>query len=253
MTAVPPPVPSPAPGPQPLAGDLRPAAVRAGVPGLRGSRDDVRGAVLAAVVLAVLGLGAGLLWVWLAPRAQFTVTSTSGDVQVTGGGLVDPELFAADDGVYVLVLGGLGLLAGLAGWLRRRRRGVVTLAGLAVGMLAASVTAWQLGALLGRGPSREQLTTVGTVVTTALDLNMLASLAVGPFCAVLVYVVATVLASRDDLGRDDLGRDDLGADGPRQDGPGQDGRHPDGPHPEGRPQEGLRPEPAGQTGPAVRE
>ncbi len=106
----------------------------------------------------------------------------------------------------MLLLGGLGLLAGLAGWLRRGRRGVVTLVGLAAGMLAASVTAWQTGALLGRGPAREELTTVGTVVTTALDLNMLAALAVGPFAAVLVYVVCTVLASRDDLGRDDAGR-----------------------------------------------
>jgi len=234
VTAAEPSVPSPAPGPQPHPGAGRPAAVRAGVPGLQGSRDDVRGAVLTAVVLALLGLAAGLLWVWLAPRAQFTVTSTAGDVQVTGGGLVDPELFAGDDGVYVLLLGGLGLVAGLVGWLRRRRRGVVTLVGLAVGMLAASVTAWQLGALLGRGPSREQLTTVGTVVTTALDLNMLAALAVGPFCAVLVYVVATVLVSRDDLGRDDPG--------PLP-----------GAHPEAQQGDGPRPEPAGQAGPAIRE
>ncbi|SDG57637.1 DUF2567 domain-containing protein [Klenkia brasiliensis] len=214
MTAAQSPSPAPAPGPQPVPADEHPPAVRAGVPGLRGSRGDVRGAVVTVVVLAVLGLAAGLLWVWLAPRAQFTVTSTDGAVQVTGGGLVDPELFASDDGVFVLLLGGLGLLAGLLGWLRRRRRGVVTLVGLAVGMLAASVTAWQLGAVLGRGPSREQLSTVGTVVTTAVDLNMLAALAVGPFAAVLVYVVATVLASRDDLGRDDLGRDDLGRDEP---------------------------------------
>ncbi|MET0827320.1 MAG: hypothetical protein ABWZ89_12465, partial [Acidimicrobiales bacterium] len=76
----------------------RPAAIRPGVPGLRGSRDDVRGGVLTVLVLALLGLGAGLLWLWLAPRAQFTVTSTSGDVEVTGGGLVDPELFMGDDG-----------------------------------------------------------------------------------------------------------------------------------------------------------
>ncbi|MCO7222129.1 DUF2567 domain-containing protein, partial [Klenkia sp. PcliD-1-E] len=203
MTDAPPPTPTPGPDAPSGAGGPRPPAVRSGVPGLRGSRDDVRGAVVTAVVLALLGLVAGLLWVWLAPRAQFTVTSTEGAVEVTGGGLVNPELFASDDGVYVLLLGGLGLLAGLAGWLPRRRRGVVTLVGLTVGMLAASVTAWQLGALLGRGPSREQLMTVGTVVTTALDLNMLAALAVGPFVAVLVYVVATVLASRDDLGRGD--------------------------------------------------
>lgn len=183
--------------------ELRPPAVRVGSPGLRGSRDDVRGAVVLTLALAVLGLGVGLLWVWLAPRAQFTVTSADGGVEVTGGGLVDPELFMGDDGVYVLLLAGLGALAGIAVWLRPARRGVVTLVGLSVGMLAASLTAWQLGALLGRGPSAEQLSTVGAVVTTALDLNMLAALAVGPFTAVLVQVVAAVLANRDDLGRPD--------------------------------------------------
>lgn len=179
-----------------------PAAVPAGVPGLRGSRDDVRVGLRLALALAVLGLFAGLLWFWLAPRVDFRVTSTSGDVAVVGGGLVSPELFMSDDGVYVLVLAGLGLLAGLAGWfVFRARRGVVLLSSLAGGMLLASVAAWQVGALLGRGPSREQLATVDTVVTTAVDLNMLAALAVGPFVAVVVYLVATVLTSHDDLGR----------------------------------------------------
>lgn len=184
-------------------GSASPAAIAPGVPGLRGSREDVRGGVVSVVLLAVLGLGAGLLWLWLAPRAQFTVTSTTGDVEVTDGGLVDPELFVGADGVFVLLLGGLGLLAGLVGWTRVRRRGVVTLVSLALGMLTASLTAWQLGALVGRGPSEEALSTVGREVTTALDLTMLASLAVGPFTAVLAYLVATVLSARDDLGRDD--------------------------------------------------
>lgn len=171
--------------------------------GLRGARGDLPAAVLTVVVLAVLGLGVGLLWVWLAPRAQFTVTSADGGLQVVGGGLVDPELFMADDGVYVLLMAGLGLVAGLVVWLRASRRGVVALVGVALGMLAASVTAWQVGALLGKPPTADQLSTVGTVVTTALDLNMLAALAVGPFAAVLVQVVAAVLAHRDDLGRPD--------------------------------------------------
>ena len=190
----------PQPDPAPAAEPARLPAVRVGS-GLRGSRADVPAAALTVVVLAVLGLGVGLLWVWLAPRAQFTVTSADGGLEVTGGGLVDPELFMGDDGVYVLLLAGLGLLAGLAVWLRTARRGVVALVGVALGMLAASVTAWQLGAALGTPPTATELSTVGTVVTTALDLNMLAALAVGPFVAVLVQVVAAVLAHRDDLGR----------------------------------------------------
>lgn len=193
-------------GPDPqLPGPAEPArlpAVRTGS-GLRGSRSDLPAAVLTVAVLAVLGFGVGLLWVWLAPRAQFTVTSADGGLEVTGGGLVDPELFMGDDGVYVLLMAGLGLLAGLAVWFRTARRGVVALLGVALGMLAASLTAWQVGDLLGKAPSATELSTVGTVVTTALDLNMVAALAVGPFVAVLVQVVAAVLAHRDDLGRPD--------------------------------------------------
>ncbi|MEI4270976.1 DUF2567 domain-containing protein [Klenkia sp. LSe6-5] len=212
--------PAPPTGAAPAAGSAadpeppRAPAVRAGVPGLRGGRADLPAAALVVAALAVLGVGVGLLWVWLAPRAQFTVTSADGGLEVTGGGLVDPELFMGDDGVYVLLMAGLGVLAGLVVWLRSSRRGVVTLLGVALGMLAASVTAWQVGALLGRAPSADELSTVGTVVTTALDLNMRAALAVGPFVAVLVQVVAAVLASRDDLGR---------ADAPGESSPGRVG------------------------------
>lgn len=181
-----------------------PAAVPVGVPGLRGSRDDASVGLRVVLALLVLGALAGLVWVWLAPRVDFRVTSTDGGVEVVGGGLVSPELFMSDDGVYVLVLAGLGLLAGLVGWfVLRARRGVVLLSCLAGGMLLASLAAWQVGALLGRGPTADQLATVGTVVTTAVDLNALAALAVGPFTAVVVYLVATVLTSRDDLGRAD--------------------------------------------------
>jgi hypothetical protein len=42
---------------------------------------------------------------------------------------------------------------------------------------------------------------VGARVTTGLELNSLPALAVGPFVAVLVYVLAAVLDGRDDLGR----------------------------------------------------
>jgi hypothetical protein len=70
-------------------------------------------------------------------------------------------------------------------------------------MIAASLVAWQVGQLLGPGPTDEQLADVGTTVTTGLQLGAVAAVAVGPFLAVLTYLVATTLASRDDLGRDD--------------------------------------------------
>ncbi|MGY1856332.1 DUF2567 domain-containing protein [Modestobacter sp. SYSU DS0290] len=176
------------------------AARRAGVPGLRDSRADLPGALVAAGVLTVAGLLVGGLWLWLAPRAEFRVTDT--DV-VPVGQAPSNELFMADDGVLVLLLAGLGLVAGVAGWLWRRRRGVVLLAGLAIGTLAAGVVAWQLGEWLAPGPTEEELGRVGGTVTTGLELGATAALAAGPFLAVLVYLVATALTARDDLGRDE--------------------------------------------------
>jgi LPXTG-motif cell wall-anchored protein len=173
-------------------------ARRAGVPGLRGTRQDLRSALLIVLALALAGLLAGGVWIWLAPRADYRVTATS--VEPIGAA-PSAELFMADDGVFVLVLAGLGLLAGIAVWLRRRRRGVLTLGALAAGMLAAGVVAWQLGELVGRGPTEAQLADVGARVTTGLSLAATAALAVGPFVAVLVYLVAAGLTPRDDLGR----------------------------------------------------
>jgi LPXTG-motif cell wall-anchored protein len=178
----------------------RPAARPVRWTGLHGAREDLRSGVLTVLVLALAGLPVGLLWLWLAPRASFRVTATG--VEPIGA-TPSSELFMADDGVYLLVLAGLGLLAGLAVWLLRRHRGVVVLVALAAGMIAAALVAWQLGQLLAPGPSHAELADVGGAVTTGLHLGATAAVAVGPFAAVLVYLVASTLTSRDDLGRAD--------------------------------------------------
>ncbi|MGY1743293.1 MULTISPECIES: LPXTG cell wall anchor domain-containing protein [unclassified Blastococcus] len=204
----------PAPGPRPDAPADRRAGRgadrrAAGGPGRRGGtarwgglaelRADVLPALRLTAVLVLTGIPAGLLWWLLAPREDYRVLADGG---VAALGDTSAELFAADDAVFVLVMAGLGLLAGLAGWLLRRRRGVALLAALAAGTGLAGVLAWQLGELLGPGPTREQLTDVGATVTTRLELASLpAALMVAPFVAVLVYVVATLLAAGDDLGR----------------------------------------------------
>lgn len=143
-------------------------AVPVGVPGLRGTRSDLRSALLTVLALAAAGLVAGGLWIWLAPRADYRVTA-SGVEPV--GPAPSAELFMADDGVFVVVLAGLGLLAGTAVWLHRRRRGALTLTALAAGMLAAGVVAWLLGEWAGPGPTDAELAAVGTTVTTALSLG----------------------------------------------------------------------------------
>jgi hypothetical protein len=101
------------------------------------------------------------------------------------------------------VLAGLGLVAGLVAWRLRRRRGVAIVLALAVGTLLAALVAWQLGELLGAGPTPDQLTDVGTEVVTPLRLSSMAALSVAPFLAVLGYVVSTLLTPAEDLDRPD--------------------------------------------------
>ncbi|WP_091943781.1 DUF2567 domain-containing protein [Trujillonella endophytica] len=183
------------------ARDDRPARrswIAAGRPGGRAElRADLLPAARLTAVLALTGIPAGLMWWLLAPREDYRVVADG--VQPLGD--TSAELFAADDAVFVLIMAGLGLLAGIAGWLLRRRRGVALLAGLAVGTGMAGLLAWQLGELLGPGPDAAELDDVGATVTTRLELASTPALTVAPFVAVLVYVVATLLASRDDLGR----------------------------------------------------
>jgi len=160
-------------------------------------RADLRSSVRLVLVLAVAGLVAGLLWWWLAPRADFRIIA-SGPVAI---GNPPEELLIADDAVLALILIGFGVAAGAAAWFLRRRRGVSTVLALAVGGSLMSAVAWQLGELLGPGPTHAQLSDVGRVVTTSLTLGSLPALALAPFGAVLAYLVPVLTVHRDDLGR----------------------------------------------------
>jgi len=165
--------------------------------GRRELRADLRSSVLLILGLALAGLPAGLLWWALAPRADFRIT----DAGPTVIGHPSQELLVGDDVVFVLVVVGLGLLAGTAAWFLRRRRGVATVVALALGATAAGFLAWQLGEVLGAGPTAAQLADVGARVTTPLRLVSLPALAMAPFAAVLAYLVPVVVAREDGLGR----------------------------------------------------
>jgi LPXTG-motif cell wall-anchored protein len=160
-------------------------------------RADLRSVVGIAVVFALAGAPAGLLWWLLAPRADFRIT---GDGAAPIGN-PSSELFVADDAVLAFVLAGLGLVGGVAVWFLRRRRGVGALLGIALGACTAAAVAWQLGELLGAGPTKAQIADVGAVVTTALRLGSPVVLAVAPFTALLAYLVGVVFSHDDSLGR----------------------------------------------------
>jgi hypothetical protein len=101
------------------------------------------------------------------------------------------------------VLAGVGLICGGAAWWVRRRRGVATVLALTIGCALTAVVAWQVGELLGVGPTEAELTEVGSVVTTSLTLGSLPGLAIGPFAAVLAYLVGVLYVAEDDLNRVD--------------------------------------------------
>jgi len=108
-------------------------------PDRRGLRRELLAALTVAVVLALSGFPMGWLWSAVAPHARFVMTPY-GPTTVES----EPEQFVADDGWYVFLALGAGMVAAIAVWLLvRRYRGVLLLAGLAVGCVAAGVlTAW---------------------------------------------------------------------------------------------------------------
>ena len=190
---------APAPVPPAEGFPVRPAWWENGPrwPGRAELRADLGPALRFAAVIALAGVPAGLLWWGLAPREDYRVVENG----VEALGRTSAELPVADDGVLILVMAGLGLLAGIAAWLLRRRRGVAVLAALALGTLLAGLLAWQLGELLGPGPTEEQLAEVGATVTTPLRLASLPALTAAPFLSVLTYVVAALFAPSEDLDR----------------------------------------------------
>jgi len=187
-------VAQPEPQPWPAAG----SAAAGYWPGWSEIRADLRSAALLMSALALVGLPTGVLWWLLAPRLDFRITA-AGPVPVDAA--PSGELLIADDGVFALVLIGVGLLCGAAAWRLRRRRGVTIVVALAVGTSLLATLAWQVGEYLGAGPTRAELAHVGGRVTTALTLGSLPALALAPFGALLAYVIAVLYVRGDDLGR----------------------------------------------------
>lgn len=160
-------------------------------------RQDLRAGRALGLALVLAGVPAGVLWWLLAPRADYQVTEAGPEVLGRPSG----ELQIAGDSVLLLVLLGLGVLAGAAAWLQRRGRGVGMLLVLAVGGSLAAVIAWQTGELLAPVPTEAELTDVGTRGTSGLALRSLPVLAAAPFAALLAYLAGALIAADDGLGR----------------------------------------------------
>lgn len=147
------------------------------------------------VLTAVAGIGGGLVWAAIAPRALFRVTGPGAAT------VVNPETsaFIAADGWFCVVGVAAGLLCGLAGYLAVvRRRGAPAVAALIAGSFGASLIAWWLGQSIGLSGFRAGLMAGhrGAVAAAPLTLGAHSAVVCWPFGAALAVVAAELAATR---------------------------------------------------------
>ena len=161
------------------------------------SRGDLVSALVVAAVITVLGMPLGWLWSRLAPGQQ-SVVQEDGRLAA----LPTQSQHRFDDlATFVLIGVVAGLLAGLAVWLLRRRRGPLALAGLAVGCLAAAWLAARTGVWFAGGHYPVAQAAAGDVVVAAPRLDSTWVIVVQPLLAVIVYATAAAANGLEDLGR----------------------------------------------------
>ncbi|MEU2394528.1 hypothetical protein [Streptomyces sp. NPDC007369] len=172
----PPPVEPPPPG--------RPAA-----PGV--TAGDVRDGAAVTLVVGASGALLGLLWAWLAPRAQYVSNGQAVFLRNT-----ESEARIGADGTFLLLSIGMGLLAAVALFLWRRRGGVPQVIGLGIGSCAASWLGWRTGEWLdGSDGVAAAAAAAGKGVPFDAPLELLAYgvLLAWPMTALLVHLGLTAL------------------------------------------------------------
>ncbi|TQM76000.1 hypothetical protein FHX40_2724 [Thermopolyspora flexuosa] len=102
----------------------------------------VRDVLVTAIILALLGAGAGLIWSAVAPPTRYVVGAD-------GPRLADPstQTLIAADGLFAVITAGAGLVCGILAFAFARRPAV--LLGLAAGGVAAGLIAERVGGSAG--------------------------------------------------------------------------------------------------------
>ncbi|MET8826743.1 AAA family ATPase [Streptomyces sp. NPDC004610] len=162
-------------------------AAAAGPPAGPGLRTEIREAGVVLAALAVLGVGLGALWSWLAPRVPLV-----GDV-VDGAWAVyvrdtEGEQAIGVDGTFTLLALVFGAVTAVAVFVWRRRGGVPLVVALGVGGLIASLIAWRTGMWLG--PTDDVLAHAQEV---GRNVSFSAPLELGAKGALLAWSVAALL------------------------------------------------------------
>ncbi|MFA1548074.1 hypothetical protein [Actinomadura chokoriensis] len=149
---------------------------------------------VAAVVVALLGPLAGLLWAGIAPAVTYVI--------VQGEPLLaEPEGQApiGVDARFALIALVTGILCGLAAYAAGGRgNDVALLLGLAAGGCVAAVLAWRTGHMIGLGDFQDAVRHArdGTAVTGVADLRARGVLVFWPASAVAAYGLLEVVVRR---------------------------------------------------------
>ena len=111
---------------------------------------DLWTVILGTLCVIPLGVVAGFMWLWLAPRAM-AVSDGKGKT-----GLLDPgtKAFAGADVTFLFITIGAGLLCGIVAAIIARHRGMAVSVALAAGGTVAALLAAWIGRTMSGGPAK---------------------------------------------------------------------------------------------------
>ncbi|MGH3747802.1 MAG: DUF2567 domain-containing protein [Micromonosporaceae bacterium] len=156
-------------------------------PPQRRVRFDIVAAIVVTLALAAAGALVGPLWQWLAPGVEVLMTP-EGAVHAN----TRAETYFADDGTFLLIGAGLGVIAAIAVWmLARPCRGPVVLLGLLAGCVLCAVVAWQVGGHIGMAEFRHLVETAepGSRFRRPATVSAFGVLLVQTFTAAFTYTL----------------------------------------------------------------
>ena len=156
----------------------------------------MRTAALVVVCSVLVALPVGLVWWLLAP---LTLVEKRSDGLYRVGGEGDESAVAAD-GWFAAITVVAGILVALVVYLRTRPGRVVPLVALVVGGVLGSLTAWQLGHLLGPGALRATAAGLprGATFHGPLAVSAYGVLMAWPMAAVITYFAVAAGAEAGD-------------------------------------------------------
>jgi hypothetical protein len=168
---------------------------------------QVRAAAVILFALAGVGAALGIAWQAWSPPGPF------GIIYGDGTQPDETETFAAADGRFAIIVGAVGLIAGIGVWLLRRARGPYVVLALGAGGIGGAALTWWVGHLIrGKAHTFACYPASGKAACTdhlPLTLHMVGLLYLEPAIAILGYGLLVAFAHHDDLGRPDPMRDRL--------------------------------------------